>query len=137
MLSRKLMATATLLKPDPGYDWRCQRCNHQWRSRHPNEDPPTSCSKCRSAYWQKPRKDKQEAEDTRKDQHRAHARKTHTDVYKGARDPATAKRQLAEQEFPAQIPPPPHLRQPDPDPTWEDEEIVEEIIISEPSHDVE
>lgn len=49
---------ATVLKPEPGYDWRCQRCGHQWRSRHPNAPTPTSCSKCRSAYWQKPRQGK-------------------------------------------------------------------------------
>lgn len=32
----------------------CKRCNHEWVQR--KEDPPVSCPKCHSPYWQKPRK---------------------------------------------------------------------------------
>jgi Zn finger protein HypA/HybF involved in hydrogenase expression len=36
--------------------WRCQceRCGGEWISR--TEDLPETCSKCRSPYWNKPRK---------------------------------------------------------------------------------
>ena len=51
-----ILSMSKIVLPDAGYDWRCQRCHHQWRSRHPNEKPPVSCSKCRSAYWRTPKK---------------------------------------------------------------------------------
>lgn len=41
-----------------GYDWRCMRCGYQWRSRRPNEPKPLACAGCRSAYWDKPAKNK-------------------------------------------------------------------------------
>lgn len=37
--------------PDPGYEYRCQRCGHQWRRRRVEDAEPVSCAKCRSAYW--------------------------------------------------------------------------------------
>lgn len=36
-----------------GFDWRCQRCGHNWRSNKPNSPKPRGCANCRSAYWDK------------------------------------------------------------------------------------
>lgn len=50
--------TKLRVKPDPGYDWLCLRCGHQWRSRKPptpKTPKPICCSKCRSAYWDRPK----------------------------------------------------------------------------------
>lgn len=35
--------------------WRCFRCSHEWVPRHPDRHP-TICPKCKSPYWDKPRK---------------------------------------------------------------------------------
>jgi len=32
----------------------CQRCDHAWYSR--SDDTPCVCPKCKSPYWDKPRK---------------------------------------------------------------------------------
>ena len=37
--------------------WKCDRCGHEWLSR--DSDTPLRCAKCKSPYWNKPRKDKQ------------------------------------------------------------------------------
>lgn len=42
------------LHPTPGYDCRCMRCGHEWRTKHPGVWPKV-CSKCRSGYWDVPR----------------------------------------------------------------------------------
>jgi hypothetical protein len=49
------------IQPSLGYDWRCMRCQHEWRSRHPNEPKPRACASCRSAYWDRPPRAKKEA----------------------------------------------------------------------------
>jgi predicted Zn-ribbon and HTH transcriptional regulator len=39
--------------------YRCERCDHEWIPRTKTDEEPTICPKCKSAYWNKPRKDKQ------------------------------------------------------------------------------
>lgn len=34
----------------------CERCNHKWVAR--NKDNPRVCPKCKSPYWDKPRRKK-------------------------------------------------------------------------------
>jgi predicted Zn-ribbon and HTH transcriptional regulator len=34
--------------------WRCERCGHEWQPR--TEAEPRVCPKCKSAYWNQPRK---------------------------------------------------------------------------------
>jgi len=34
--------------------YRCERCEHKWMPR--KEEYPTICPICKSAYWDKPRK---------------------------------------------------------------------------------
>jgi DNA-directed RNA polymerase subunit RPC12/RpoP len=36
--------------------YKCERCKHEWIPR--NEEKPTICPKCKSPYWDKPRKSK-------------------------------------------------------------------------------
>ena len=36
--------------------WKCLRCGYIWLPR--GKDKPIACAKCKSAYWDKPRKDK-------------------------------------------------------------------------------
>lgn len=38
--------------------FRCERCEHEWIPRN-KEDEPSVCPKCKSPYWNKPRKNKQ------------------------------------------------------------------------------
>lgn len=41
--------------------YRCERCGHEWIPRKQPEseaDYPTVCPKCKSPYWNKPRKTK-------------------------------------------------------------------------------
>jgi predicted Zn-ribbon and HTH transcriptional regulator len=33
---------------------KCYRCDHEWIPR--NKEPPETCPKCKSPFWQKPRK---------------------------------------------------------------------------------
>ena len=35
--------------------YRCERCNHEWIPRD-NEREPSVCPKCKSPYWNRPRK---------------------------------------------------------------------------------
>jgi predicted Zn-ribbon and HTH transcriptional regulator len=35
--------------------YRCERCGHEWIPRS-KVDYPVRCSKCKSPYWDKPRK---------------------------------------------------------------------------------
>lgn len=37
--------------------FRCERCEHEWIPRN-KEDEPAVCPKCKSPYWNKPRKKK-------------------------------------------------------------------------------
>lgn len=36
--------------------FECERCGHKWIPRAATEDIPTICPKCKSPYWNKPRK---------------------------------------------------------------------------------
>jgi predicted Zn-ribbon and HTH transcriptional regulator len=36
--------------------FRCERCKHEWVPRDKGQEP-TVCPKCKSPYWNKPRKD--------------------------------------------------------------------------------
>ena len=35
--------------------YRCERCRHEWIPREKGQEP-TVCPKCKSPYWNKPRK---------------------------------------------------------------------------------
>jgi len=37
------------------WGFRCERCEHEWAPREPGQ-PPTTCPKCKSPYWDRPRK---------------------------------------------------------------------------------
>ncbi len=43
--------------PSEGYEFKCQRCGHEWRTKVAG-DVPKSCSKCHSAYYDRPRSGK-------------------------------------------------------------------------------
>lgn len=36
------------------YSCKCERCDHEWLTR--SEEVPTVCPKCKSPYWNKPKK---------------------------------------------------------------------------------
>lgn len=36
--------------------FRCERCSHEWIPRGGAEEEPTVCPKCRSPYWNRPKK---------------------------------------------------------------------------------
>lgn len=36
--------------------FHCERCGHEWVPRGENEVEPKTCAKCRSPYWDRPRK---------------------------------------------------------------------------------
>jgi DNA-directed RNA polymerase subunit RPC12/RpoP len=36
--------------------WRCERCGHEWLARKNWEDKPRVCARCKSPYWDTPRK---------------------------------------------------------------------------------
>ena len=38
------------------WGYRCQRCRHEWVPKNKTEKPRV-CPKCKSAYWDRPRKD--------------------------------------------------------------------------------
>lgn len=40
------------------WGWRCERCEHEWIPRESQE--PRVCPKCKSPYWNRPRKEKQD-----------------------------------------------------------------------------
>ena len=40
--------------------YKCNRCGHQWIPREKKK--PTICPKCKSPYWNKPRKNNKERE---------------------------------------------------------------------------
>lgn len=37
--------------------FQCERCGHKWVPRN-ESDYPTVCPKCKSPYWNKPKKDR-------------------------------------------------------------------------------
>ena len=38
--------------------YRCERCRHEWLPRTKKKEDPIICPKCKSPYWNKPRKNK-------------------------------------------------------------------------------
>ncbi len=38
------------------WGFRCERCGHEWAPREP-EQAPTVCPKCKSPYWNRPRRE--------------------------------------------------------------------------------
>ena len=38
--------------------FKCERCGHEWIPRTKIEENPTICPKCKSPYWNKPKKNK-------------------------------------------------------------------------------
>lgn len=36
--------------------YQCDRCNHEWYPRLQTDEHPAICPKCKSAYWNKPRR---------------------------------------------------------------------------------
>lgn len=37
------------------WGWRCERCDHEWIPRS-NDRTPRVCPKCKSPYWDRPRR---------------------------------------------------------------------------------
>jgi len=48
---------ATLVPKIQIWGFRCERCSHEWVARDRTKDP-TVCPRCKSAYWNIPRKSK-------------------------------------------------------------------------------
>lgn len=44
--------------------YRCERCGHEWIPRKKDMPIPTICPKCKSPYWNKPKKIKEEDDGT-------------------------------------------------------------------------
>jgi len=44
----------------PTIDCGCNRCGHQWQSEKGIDQLPVQCPKCKSTYWNKPRREKKE-----------------------------------------------------------------------------
>ena len=42
------------------WGYRCERCEHEWVPRNKDEEPRV-CPRCKSPYWDKPRKPKENA----------------------------------------------------------------------------
>jgi len=40
------------------WGYKCERCGHEWVPR--NEDEPRVCPKCKSPYWNRPRRERGE-----------------------------------------------------------------------------
>lgn len=40
--------------------YKCERCKHEWIPRTKVNEEPTICPKCKSPYWDKPKKNKKE-----------------------------------------------------------------------------
>ena len=36
--------------------YRCERCSHEWIPRGESKQEPATCPKCKSPYWDRPRK---------------------------------------------------------------------------------
>ena len=36
--------------------WRCERCEHQWLPREQDGPEPKVCPRCKSPYWNRPRR---------------------------------------------------------------------------------
>ena len=42
--------------------YKCERCEHEWFSRSKTKKVPILCPKCKSAYWNIPRKEQKNSE---------------------------------------------------------------------------
>lgn len=40
----------------PLMGYRCHRCGHEWLPRKSSKEEPKVCPKCKSPYWDRPRK---------------------------------------------------------------------------------
>jgi hypothetical protein len=38
--------------------FQCERCDHQWCPKSKDSSKPKTCPKCRSPYWDTPRRNK-------------------------------------------------------------------------------
>lgn len=38
------------------WEWLCERCQHQWLPRQQDAPEPKVCPKCKSPYWNRPRR---------------------------------------------------------------------------------
>jgi predicted Zn-ribbon and HTH transcriptional regulator len=38
--------------------YQCERCGHEWQPRDPKAPEPKVCPKCKSPYWNTPRRNK-------------------------------------------------------------------------------
>tara|TARA_Y100000310_G_C20607180_1_gene776139 strand:- start:178 stop:333 length:156 start_codon:yes stop_codon:yes gene_type:complete len=38
--------------------YKCERCSHEWVPRNKSKEEPRVCPKCKSPYWNRPRKNK-------------------------------------------------------------------------------
>ena len=60
------MTTDTKVRRLPGmakvqiWAWKCERCEHVWVPRNWDEKPRV-CGKCKSPYWDRPRREKAKA----------------------------------------------------------------------------
>ncbi|MGE5445045.1 MAG: hypothetical protein ACM3SR_10670 [Ignavibacteriales bacterium] len=36
--------------------YKCERCGHEWIPREKKEEEPRVCPKCKSPYWNRPRR---------------------------------------------------------------------------------
>ena len=45
--------------------YKCERCGHIWMSRENSRDEPKVCPKCKSPYWNIPRKKNRTTENTK------------------------------------------------------------------------
>jgi hypothetical protein len=45
--------------------YRCERCNYEWIPRGNGDEEPRTCPKCRSPYWNRPRRSMTAYEDFR------------------------------------------------------------------------
>ncbi|QLH07418.1 hypothetical protein [Nitrosopumilus ureiphilus] len=63
--------------------YRCDRCSHEWYPRLQTEELPAICPKCKSAYWNKPRRidlAKNEVEQARASMMLKKKRRSHDEV---------------------------------------------------------
>ena len=44
--------------------YRCERCGHQWLPRGDSAEEPRVCPRCKSPYWNRPRRTRPELEQT-------------------------------------------------------------------------
>ena len=56
--SCRLYHHVSYIHPQPGYDFKCMRCGHEWRTHKPSTHTtpmPKMCSRCKSSYWDRPK----------------------------------------------------------------------------------